>query len=264
VTTIGAAWVVLAHGGPGSTWQAMVVVAGLVLGVVFVLAAIGRITITSRDDLLLPIAAAAIASSLGVIGHELISDGIGWGLPLAVVTLAALALAAFTPLDLRFPAPLPMIATALALVSMVLLYRPLTIALHPPAELLPLADDSDISIAAPADGDELPAGTVEVLVEVAGGSIGPGVVPLEELPDDPEEAGTLLVSLVRLDEDGSVSDQVTIDPDTSACTLETPCSSVAFDIEVDAGDHRLIVEFVRGDGVPLAPFVRDQVTFTTS
>jgi hypothetical protein len=255
----------LLHAGAGSTWQAMVVVVGVVLAAVVLAAAVGRITIGSRDDLLLPVAGAAIASSLGAVAHELLSDAIGWGLPLAVVSLVALLLAAFTPLELRFPSPLAMGAVAVTIVAIVLLHQPLTVALHPPAELLPLADDSEVAIVAPSDGDEVASGVVEVVVEVTGGSIGPGGVPPDELPDDPEEAGALLVSLVEVDEDGSLGGQTSIDPDTAgSCSVDEPCERVGFDVEVPAGSYRLIVEFVRGDGLPLAPFVRDQVTFSAS
>jgi hypothetical protein len=265
VTATGPSVPLLLHAGAGSTWQAMVVVVGVVLAGVVLAAAIGRITISSRDDLLLPVAGAAIASSLGAVAHELLSDAIGWALPLAVVSLVALLLAAFTPLELRFPSPLAMGAVAVTIVAIVLLYEPLTVALHPPAELLPLADDSEVSIVAPSDGAEVAAGPVAVVVEVTGGSIGPGGVPLAELPDDPEEAGALLVALVEVDEDGTLGDQTSIDPDTaSSCTVAEPCEQVGFDVEVPAGTYRLIVEFVRGDGLPLAPFVRDQVTFSAS
>jgi hypothetical protein len=36
---------------------------------------------------------------------------------------------------------------------------------------------------------------------------------------------------------------------------------VTFPLEVEVGERRLTVEFTRGDGTPLAPFVADRVTF---
>lgn len=241
----------MAHAGPGSTWQAAVVVAGVVLALEVMLVIAGRLRVTEPGDLPLPFAFAAAAGSFGVLGHTWISDGIGWGLPLAIVAALALLSAALTPLTLEPLAPLTMATVALAGVSIVLLTQPLTIALHPPAELLPLSDDADISIVEPAGHDTLPAGPVEVTVAVDGGSIGPAFTPLAELGDDPEEAGALAVTI-----DGERV-EVTWHED---CTVAAPCESVTFEIDLPAGEHDLIVEFTRGDGTPLSPFVADRVT----
>lgn len=255
----------IAHAGPGSTWQAMIVVAGVVLAGVVLVAGIGRISIEGPDDLLVPLAGAAIASSLGVIGHVVVSDGIGWGLPLAVVSLLTMLLAAFTRLDIRLPGPLPMGAIALAIVACVALYQPLTIALHPPPDILPLADDSSVSIVAPADGATVPSGDVEVVVEVAGGSIGPGGVPLEALPDDPEEAGTLAVAIEQVHDDDTPSQQRLVEVDyDETCTVDDPCERVTFTVPVEPGTWELTVDFNRGDGTALAPYVRDRRIFDAS
>jgi hypothetical protein len=254
--------VLLAHAGPGSTWQAMVVVASVVLAGALLLAVIGRLSIADRDDLLVPLAAAAIASSLGPLAHEWLSDGIGWALPLGVVSLLAILLGALTPLELRLPAPLAMGSIALAVVSSVLLYPTLTGALHPPGELLPLSDDSEVRIVVPADGEQVEAGPVSVVVEVAGGSIGPGQVPLADLPDDPEEAGDLAVAIEEVREDGGATQQQRIEVDyAEECTLAAPCDQVSFVVPAGPGTWQLTVDFTRGDGTPLAPFVRDRVTF---
>lgn len=253
---------VLAHAGAGSTWQSMLVVAGVVLTGFLLAAGIGRIRVERADDLVVPLATTAIVSSLGTVAHELVSDGIGWALPLAVVSLLALILAAFTDLDLRFPSPLPMGALALAGVAAVVLYAPLTLALHPPGELLPLSDDAEITIVEPTDGGSV-SGPVTVTVEVAGGSLGPGGVPLEELADDPEEAGTLSVAVEEVREDGTLTQQQLVDVDYEpTCTVDDPCGRVGFELAPGPGTYELTAEFVRGDGVPLAPFVRDRVTFT--
>jgi hypothetical protein len=252
----------LAHAGPGSTWQAMVVVAGIVLTGFVVAAGIGRIDVERADDLVLPLATTAIVSSLGTVAAEVVSDGIGWALPLAVVSLLTLALAALTDLDVRFPSPLPMGAIALATVSAVVLYGPLTIALHPPPELLPLSDDAAIVIAEPSDGATIGERPVEVVVEVTGGSIGPGRVPLDELSDDPEEAGTLSVALEEVRSDATTQRELVEAVYAETCTVAQPCDRVSFVVDPPPGTYELTVEFVRGDGVPLAPFVRDRITFT--
>jgi uncharacterized membrane protein (UPF0136 family) len=252
----------LAHAGPGSTWQSMVVVAGVVLTGFVVAAGLGLVEVECADDLVVPLASTAIVSSLGTIAHEIVSDGIGWALPLAVVSLLALIVGALTRLDLRFPSPLPMGAIALGGVGAVVLYAPLTIALHPPPELLPLSDDSSIMIVEPADGGTV-EGPVEVTVEVMGGSLGPGRVPLEELPEDPEEAGTLSIAIEEVRDDDAVTQQQLLEAEyAEVCTVSEPCERVSFALDPSPGTYELTIEFIRGDGVPLAPFVRDRITVT--
>lgn len=255
--------VLLAHGGPGATWQAMLVVAGVTLGGFLIAAAFGRVPMERPDDLVVPLAATAVVSSLGTVANQVLSDAIGWALPLLGVALGSLLLAAFTRLDVRFPAPLPMGAVALAAVSAMVLYAPLTIALHPPAELLPLSDDASVTIVSPEDGGRIAEDPLTVGVEVTGASLGAGPVPLEELSDDPEEGGTLAVSLQEVRTDDRQTQQQLIEPVyAETCTLEMPCDAVSFPIDPSPGTYELTVEFVRGDGTPLAPFVRDKTTFT--
>lgn len=253
----------LAHAGPGAAWQSMVVVAGVVLTGFFLAAGAGRMTVDRADDLVVPLATTAIVSSFGTVLHGLVSDGIGWALPLAVVSLLALCVAAFTDLDVRFPSPLPMAAVALAGVSAVLLHQPLTAALHPPVELLPLSDDAAVTIVEPADGATVEGEALPVTVEVTGGSLGPGRVPLEDLPDDPEEAGTLSVALEEVRTDDATTQQQRVEVAyEETCTITDPCERVGFELDPAPGTYELTVEFLRGDGVPLAPFVRDRITFT--
>lgn len=254
---------IVAHAGEGATWQAMVVIAGVVLSGIGLAAAFGRLSLDAPGDLVLPLAGTAIVASAAPLGSEWISDGIGWGLPLAAVWLVALVAAALTPLDIRLPAPLPMGAIALAAVAAVTLNPTLTRELHPPPDIYPLADDSEVAILEPQPDATVDAGTIEVVVEVTGGSIGPGSVPLEQLPEDAEEAGTLAVVIGEVADDGSISNQRELDArPRETCTVSAPCTSVTLEVDVGPGDHDLIVEFRRGDGTPLAPFVRDRLQFT--
>lgn len=243
----------VAHAGTGSTWQAAVVVAGVALAVCVMLAVAGRLSMSSPQDLLVPLAASAIVASLGSLGNTWISDAIGWGLPLAVVSLLALLLAALTPLHLAPASPLALGSLALAAVSMYLLFSPLTIALHPAPDMLPLADDVEVTIVEPTDGETLDAGPIPVTIEVTGGSIGPAFTPPDGLTLDPEEAGSLQVFV-----DG---DRQEVDWD-DACTVSNPCSQVDIEVAIPAGESQLTVEFVRGDGTPFAPLVIDRVTVT--
>jgi hypothetical protein len=242
----------LAHAGPGSTWQALVTAVALGLTVIVVLAVLGRVRLRSFDDLVLPFAAVAILSSLAPLADYWLSDWIGWSLPLGVLVLAALLLALTTSLELTPTSPLTIGLVVVAAISVAVLYRPLTIALHPPPDFLPLATDAEVEILVPEDGASIEAGTFEVSVAVVGGSIGPGGLDLDELPGDAEEAGDLTVLLD--DERIEVEYRET-------CTVDDPCTTVTFPLEVEVGERRLTVEFTRGDGTPLAPFVADRVTF---
>ena len=252
----------LAHAGAGSTWQAMAVVSAVVLAAVFLAAASGAIELDSGEDLVLPFAAAAIASSAAPLADAWLSDAIGWGVPLLATSVIALLLGALTPLDVRFPGPLPMGAVALAGVTGLLLYPTLTAALHPPGETLPLRDDSEIRIVVPNEGGEIDTGEVEVVVEVTGGSLGPGDAPSDALRDDPEEAADLAVAIEEVTNDAARQQRrVEVDVDQT-CTVESPCSRVSFPLSLEPGTHQLTVELTRADGVPFAPSVRDQVTFS--
>jgi hypothetical protein len=256
------AHLVLAHAGPGATWQAMVVAAGIVLGGVVLAAGIGVIPVRRPVDLVSPAAGAVIVAGLGVLASEVLSDWIGWGLPLAVVALTTLVVGAVGGVDLRFPAPLPMGALALAGVAGWLLSPPLTVALHPPAEILPLSDDATLSVVTPAEGGEVAAGLVPLTVTVTGGSIGPGGASLEDLPDDPEEAGQLTVAIEEVRDDGGAAPQQRVDVEVTGCSIAAPCDQVSVAVPVVPGTWRLTVDLQRGDGTPLAPPVRARTTFT--
>jgi hypothetical protein len=251
-----AAPLVLAHAGEGASWQSLLVVGSLGLVVVFVLAVAGRVSMARPDDLVLPLAGVAIASSLAPVASGLLSDWVGWAFPAGVVALVAIVLAALTPLELSPTSPVTYGAVALALICGFLLYTPITRAWHPPPEYLPLADDVEVSIVDPADGAEVAAGEVEVTVAVTGGSVQSELVELERLSSDPEEAGQLAVAV-----DGEV-----LEPSFAEdCRVDSPCDEVTFPIiTVEPGEHRLVVEFRRGDGAPMTPLVTDSVTFTAS
>lgn len=246
---------VLAHAGEGATWQALLVVASLALAAVFVLAVLGRVRLEQADDLVLPLAGVAIVSSLAPLVSEFLSDWVGWAFPVGVVALLAIVLAALTPLELRLSSPVAYGAVAIAAICGALLYTPITRAWHPPPEHLPIADDVEIEIASPADGAEVPTGELDVTVDVSGGSVQSELVAVDQLPDDPEEAGSLAVAL-----DGEVLTP-TFD---EACIVGSPCTQVTFPVEVEPGEHRLVVEFRRGDGAPMTPLVSADVTFTAS
>jgi hypothetical protein len=243
----------LAHAGPGSTWQAMVVVVSVGLAIVFLLTALGRVVIARLDDLVLPLAAVAIVSSLAPLADEWLSDWIGWAFPVGVVMLVALLLTATTPMELAPDGLLVYAAAGLAVAGAVVLHQPLTVAWHPPPDLLPEQGDAQVAIVGPEGGTTVEAGTTVVEVAVTGGSIGPGGLALEDLPADPEEAGALDVTV-----DGN---RVPVALEQE-CTLDEPCSEVSFPVELEPGHVRLRVELTRGDGMPFAPSNVDSVELT--
>lgn len=248
------AWplVVIGHAGPGSVWQAMVVVAGLVLAVVAVAVAAGRVTIDRPADLIGPLAVTIAAASLGAIGHMWISDGIGWGLPIAVVAAVALTLHVFTPLRLEGLSPLAGASLAVGIVGTVMLHGPLAMALHPPVEVLPLAGDAEITIVEPTDGQRV-EGSFDLVVRVDDATIGPGAPTFEAWSrhsDDPTR-----LAVVTLYVDGDRHDVAW----TPGCTVAEPCERTSAELTLPSGPSTLTVELVRGDGTPLAPAVTDRI-----
>lgn len=244
---------VLAHAGEGATWQALLVVAALGLLVVFVLAVLGRVRLEQADDLVLPLAGVAIASSLAPLASQLLSDWVGWAFPAGVVALVAIVLVALTPLRLAPSSPVTYGAIALGAICGALLYAPITRAWHPQPEFLPLADDAEVAIVSPSADAQVPAGEIDVTVALTGASVQSSLLTSRQLPADPEEAGILAVAV-----DGEV-----ITPSFAEdCTVDAPCTEVTFPVTVDPGEHRLVVEFRRGDGAPLTPLVTDAVTLT--
>ena len=75
---------------------------------------------------------------------------------------------------------------------------------------------------------------------------------LEELPLDPEVAGTL----------GVFVDGDRVDVQWDGCTVDEPCERVEVTVPFSAGERDLAVEFLRGDGTPFAPTVLDRITVT--
>lgn len=245
----------LAHAGEGATWQALVTAIAIGLAVVFVLAVAGRITLRSMGDLVLPLAAVAILSSLAPLLSATLSDWAGYAVPAGLVLLLALVLAAGSKLELGWTSPLAIAAVVLAVAGALLLGNDLNREWHPQAPELPLSDDAELTIAEPEDGATVPAGDLTVRIELSGATAGPPDLDPGELPDDPEELGR-----VRLFVDGV---DAGLTPQET-CTVDAPCTTVTYVVpDLEPGSHSIIAEFVRGDGVPLAPSVFDRATITT-
>lgn len=249
----------LAHAGPGATWQALLTTVAIGLGIVLVLVVVGTITLREPGDLILPLAAVAILSSFAPLLSATLSDWVGWAVPPAVLVLVLLVVAASTSVDLhRSAANAPAILLAVVVLGALASWAvgdDLNRAWHPTEGTLPLADDGTVTIQAPVDGAEVPAGPVTVEVTLTGATVGPDDLAPDDVPDDPEELGRL-----RLFVDGVEVDT----PIGESCTVEAPCTEVSWDLDLAPGAHTLIVEFVRHDGVPLAPAIFDRRSLTAT
>lgn len=244
---------ILAHTGAGASWQALVATIGIGLVVVFLMAAAGFLVLQSPGDLVLPLAGVAILSSLAPTASDMLSDWVGYAAAAGLVSLASLTFAARPGVSLHWSTPMAIGTAVVAAAAAIWLGPQLNLAWHPRTPTLPLADDATVTITAPTDGATTDDGDVTVSVDLDGATAVSGVPLAGRAPDDPEERGRLRVFI-----DGR---EVTGDP-VEKCTEDEPCDSMTYVLDdVGPGSHVLIVEFVRADGVPLAPRVFDRVTF---
>lgn len=187
----------LAHAGEGATWQALLTTIAIGIGVVFLLAVVDRVKLAGMGELVLPLAAVAILSSLAPIAATTLSDWVGWAVPVGLVALLASVLAAENELRLRWRSALAISTIVLAVADSLLLGPDLNREWHPPVTTLPLSDDAALTIVEPEDEATVPGEEVVVRIELTGATAGPPREPGEEVPDDPEEFGR-----VRLFVDG--------------------------------------------------------------
>lgn len=124
----------LAHAGPGASWQAVVTIICLGLGVLFVAVVAGWFEVREPGDLLLPVAAVVIVAGLGTGVSETVSDWVGWALPVGVVAVGALLIGAMTAAELRPGSRFVWASVAAGVVLTLVLAGPLTEALHPPED----------------------------------------------------------------------------------------------------------------------------------
>lgn len=233
----------LAHGGPGASWQALVVLVSLGVAALVVAAAVGRLRLREGADLVVPLAGVAIVASIAPVFSTVLSDAVSWALPVGIVALTSLVLATFTRLRLTPTSALTIGTVVVAVAGVVTLQPTLARVLHGPVDALP--DGTGIALRI-GDGagapDTVSAGSVEVPFVLTGGT-----VAAEEpagTPEDPAHGGRLNVFL-----DGT---QVPADP-PPACTLLVGCTTQVVTIEVEPGEHRLVAEFVGAGGLPFSP-----------
>lgn len=246
----------LAHAGEGATWQALLALLSFGLVAVVVLVAFRMVTIDEPGDLILPLAGTAVLASLSGATSEVLSDTVGWAFPIGVVALVALLVAALTRLDLSLTSPLLFGAVVIGAVGALALQGPITRAWHPTEELQVAAvDDLEITIASPQDGATVPAGTVEVVVQVTGGTLGDGPVEPSAAPQDPEER--VVVNLSTL---GSSTETVIGDP-VEDCSAG--CDEATYQVTIDEpGSWDIYVEALTAASQRFAVTPTDRVTVT--
>jgi hypothetical protein len=252
----------LAHAGEGATWQALLTLLALGLLVVAVLALFGVVTIEEPGDLILPLAGVAVLASLSGATSTVLSDWVGWAFPVGVVVLVALVLTSLTALDLSPTSPLLWGTVVLAVVGAVVLQGPIVRAWHPTDVGLAnaLLDDLAVEILAPEPEATVPTGTVEVVVEASGGTLGEGFVDAAgTVPEDPEEQVGLTLTVVSL-ESGENTSQVGdpvedcsdgCDRATYEVTIDEPGQWTIF-VEAKTADTRAFTTTSGSSGTPTA------------
>lgn len=255
----------LAHAGEGATWQALLTLLALGLVAVVLLVAVGVIRIEEPGDLILPLAGTAVLASLSGATSEVLSDWVGWAFPIGIVALLTLLLVALTTLRLSLTSPVLVGAVAVGAAAAVLLHGPITRAWHPSTVGLANAplDDLMIEVVAPEDGASIEPGTVELVVEARGGSLGDGFVA-DGGPDDPEEQVGLTITVVSLE---TGENTATVGVPLEDCA--DGCDRATYELTIDeSGEWSIFVEakaadtraFTRTDGSSGTP--TDSVTVT--
>lgn len=235
--------IMLAHGGAGATWQALLVLLSFGMVAVVAGAVAGRIPLDEPGDLVLPLAATALLASLSGATSSILSDWVGWWFPVGVVALLAMVVAAFTSAELSIRSPLLVTAAVVAVGAALALHVPIAEAWHPIDGLL--RDDVSVAITSPVEGDVVPVGPLSLTVAVDGGSVGPG--PTTGVRPDPEELGQVVAYVDGIRVDGP--DGAALQP-REAC--DDGCSSVTFDVPLERGAHVLSVEFLTSHGQSFA------------
>ena len=242
----------LAHSGPGASWQALLFVATLGVTILAVLAWRGQVPVRSFDDLVLPLAGIAIASSLAPVADEVLSDLVGWFLPSGAAALVLLVAYATWEAGDHARRNAGTVLLGIGVVGSILFGSAIGRSVHPPLDDALFPDDVAIAITAPSGGATATS-PVEVVVEVTGGSVGAPEDVDEVVSDDPEENGFVVLFV-----DGAIVEQ----PPAGSCTRDEPCTTLTWSLDVEPGDRRVQVEFRPSGGRAFTSAVFDSVQLT--
>lgn len=242
---------VLAHGGAGAGWQAVVTGVAIAVGIVFLLVVAGRIELTSPGDLITPLAIALVAGSLATPVQDTLSDWVGYAMLAGGFILVVLIAAAAGVFRLRRDLSNATTFAALAAIPAIVWGGALNDQVHPQELIkarLPAAEDATLTLVSPEPGATVASGPTEITFAVSGGTIGPriGSQPIPEPQDDPQDLGH-----VRL----FVDNRPITTSDEDRCRVATPCTEVTFTVDLTPGTHRVTAEFVAYDGAQFAPLI---------
>lgn len=256
----------LAHAGAGATWQALLSLLGVGLIVIVLLTAFRRIKMSSPGDLILPLAAVAVLSSMSGLATSALSDWVWLTVPVGVVSLAVLLLATVTSWELGPTSPLLGVALALSVIAVVTFDDPITRSWHPTPQArefqtYPAAGIS-LDLQSPTEGTDVASNEIAVVVSLDGGSIGEAPsrddVALEALLSDPTERGFIQVFL-----DGVAVEDPSGGPLRPDEACNDGCSLATYTLTAVApGEHRIIVEFKSRDRIAFSPAVFEQAQIT--
>ena len=263
--TTGGLLLPLAHAGEGATWQALLTLLALGLVLVVVLAAFRVVTVDEPGDLILPLAGTAVLASLSGATSTVLSDWVGWAFPIGVVALVTLLVVALSALELSPTSPVLWGAVVVATIAGILLQGPITRAWHPTTVGLDnvLLDDLAVEITRPEDGTTVPTGTVELVVDAAGGTLGDGFVE-SGAPADPEEQVGVTITVVSLE----TGDNESFEGDPVEDCADG-CTTATYEVPLDEpGEWTIFIEaktadaraFTAADGTSGTP--TDSVTVT--
>jgi len=231
----------LGHAGAGATWQALLVLAAFGTIAIFLLAVAGRLALDEPGDLVLPLAASAVLASLSGATAGYFSDWVGWWFPLGVAALVAVAVAATTSLSLGPTSPLAIGAVVVGLAVSFTLHTTIESAWHPTGSGVGARwTDATLALVSPVDGDTTEVGTVDVVVAVTGGTIGPAPAAA---PADPEELG-----VVRVFVDGRLATGPDGEPLLPTEDCSGGCVEASYPVDLPLGAHVISLEFLTADG----------------
>ena len=239
----------LAHiGSPNNPWIGVMTVSALVLVVVFVLVAAGRVQLQAPGDLLLPLAAAVLVAGLAGSLGDVINDQGPWAVPAGLVALVALLVGAFRGVEFSWGQRRTWGVVGLAAIAAVALYNPLNDLWFPTdasGEPLPTLQDAQVTatVTEPLGDDD----SLTVRVTLDGATFGDTITGTR--PADPE---TRLVPRFQV---GPVYLNPPVPPE---CAAIEDCTEAEFELTLPTGfvsspPESLVVELLTADGLPFAP-----------
>ncbi len=236
----------LAHiGSPNNPWIGIMTIASAALLVIFVMLVLKKVTIAAPGDLLLPMAVVVLVAGLAGTLGDAINDQGPWAVPIGLVLLVALLVAAFRGgVDFGVTTRPTLITGLAAVVAAAALYVPLENLWFPGTQdvFLPERGDATVALSLVSAPDE--NGTFVVRLDLTGGTLGTSLT--STAPGDPETGMVtrFLVGPVYLSP-----------PVSDACAADDACTESEYEITLPAGfltepPDSITVELLTANGLP--------------